>query len=235
MCVIFLLPVTVGVAAGVPTMTVSRSNACPNEEVDITVSLSDNPGVVGMTLAFEYDATRLNLLSIEESGLSGIWQKGTGVAWASSTGDSVYNGVFLTLKFMVLDTAEAGFADVSVKYAPGDICNNDLEDVNFKVTPGGVDVQCTDIGEMGSNDNFDDDTDMGGYGIDTDSTPKQAETPAEDGATAVAPDEEACIANNNGIISSTVTKSAAFLLVGATLIVLVALVITARHKRRTHK
>ena len=141
LAIILLCPVHSGFAAGEPTMTVSRSSVGPGEETSVTVSMSDNPGIVGMTLGFEYDTSRLELISIQESGLDGTWQKATGVAWASSTGDSTYNGVFLTLTFKVLDTAEAGFAEVSVKYAPGDICNNDLEDVYFTVVSGGVDVQ----------------------------------------------------------------------------------------------
>lgn len=156
----FLFPSTICLAAGTPTMTVSQSSAVPGEEVDLTISMSDNPGIVGMTLAFEYDTSRLNLLSIKESGLSGIWQKGTGVTWASSTGDSTYNGVFLTLTFKVLDAAETGFAEVSIKQSPGDICNNDLEDVNFTTIPGGVDVKECNISGTHLDEGSENDTDV---------------------------------------------------------------------------
>lgn len=138
---VFLFPVQSGFAAGTPAMTVSKASAAPGEETAVTVSLSDNPGIVGMTLGFAYDAARLELLSVQESGLDGTWQKATGIAWASDKGDSTYNGAFLTLSFRVRDTAEAGFAEVTVQYAPGDICNYDLEDVNFTVVSGGVEVQ----------------------------------------------------------------------------------------------
>lgn len=138
---VILCPVTMGFAAGAPAITVSQSSAGPGEETSVTISLSDNPGIAGMSLGFEYDTARLELLSIQESGLGGIWQKATGIAWASNTGDSTYNGTFLTLTFKVRETAEAGFAKVSVQYAPGDICNYDLEDVNFTVVSGGVEVQ----------------------------------------------------------------------------------------------
>lgn len=218
-------------------MTVSQSSAGPGEEVDLTINMSDNPGIVGITLAFEYDTSRLNLLSIKESGLSGIWQKGTGVTWASSTGDSTYNGVFLTLKFEVLDTAEAGFAEVSVKYAPGDICNNDLEDVNFTAIPGGVDVQGNSLGETDSNEDIDNDADVAIYSPSANSTPEpaEAENAGNDAPAATTQDEKRGIANNNGIINSTIAKSTGALTVGISLTVLVVLLIAVLLKRRKQK
>ena len=124
-----------------PKIVVSNGSARPGAEVDVTVSLENNPGIVGMTLRrFDYDSTKLQLLSITESGMSGTWQKATGVTWASDTGDNAYNGVFLTLKFKVLDTAETGATPVSVYYEEGDICNNALDDVNFTPVAGQVNI-----------------------------------------------------------------------------------------------
>mgnify|MGYP000478346638 CR=1 FL=1 len=124
-----------------PKIVVSNGSARPGAEVDVTVSLENNPGIVGMTLRrFDYDSTKLQLLSITESGMSGTWQKATGVTWASDTGDNTYNGVFLTLKFKVLDTAETGATPVSVYYEEGDICNNALDDVNFTPVAGQVNI-----------------------------------------------------------------------------------------------
>lgn len=179
---IFLLlcPATMGFAAGAPAITVSQSSAGPGEETSVTVSLSENPGIVGMTLGFEYDSSRLELLSIQESGLGGIWQKATGVAWANDTGDSTYNGVFLTLTFKVRDTAESGLAEVSVKYSPGDICNYDLEDVNFTVVSGGVEVQdCSLSGTLFSwNSSNDAVVALYGAGADDDSVSQDIRTGA---------------------------------------------------------
>lgn len=146
--IIFLCPVLSGFAAGEPTMMVSQTSAGLGEEATVTVSISDNPGIVGMTIGFEYDNSCLELLAIEESGLGGIWQKGTGIAWASDSGDSLYNGVFMTLTFRVLETSPSGFAEVAVKYSPGDICNNNLDDVNFNVVSGGVEVQSCSLSGM---------------------------------------------------------------------------------------
>ncbi len=138
-------------ADGAPTMTVSSADAKLGEEVSVTVSLANNPGIVGMTLRrFEYDSAKLQLLSITESGMSGTWQKATGVTWASDIGDNAYNGVFLTLKFKVLDNAKTGSTPVSVYYEEGDICNNALDDVNFTVVPGAVNITCEHAWDAGT-------------------------------------------------------------------------------------
>ena len=124
-----------------PAIVVSSVKVRPGEEVDVTLSLQNNPGIVGMTLKFEYDKTAMTLVSMTESGLEGTWQKISGITWASSSGDSSYNGVFLTLRFAVNADAAEGDYQVKVLYEEGDICNNDLEDVNFATVPGTVTVK----------------------------------------------------------------------------------------------
>ena len=124
-----------------PAIVVSSVKVRPGEEVDVTLSLQNNPGIVGMTLKFEYDKTAMTLVSMTESGLEGTWQKISGITWASSSGDSSYNGVFLTLRFAVNADAAEGDYQVKVLYEEGDICNNDLEDVNFAMVPGTVTVK----------------------------------------------------------------------------------------------
>lgn len=145
---ILLCPITVaavGNAAEKPTIMVSKTSAVPGSQVSITVDMSGNPGIVGMTLGFEYDKERLELLEIKEGGLKGTWYKATGVTWASTSGDSTYNGKFLTLEFRVADNAEPGFAEVSVKLNSGDICNYALEPVDFTVVSGGIAVEASTL------------------------------------------------------------------------------------------
>ena len=57
-----LCPLNTGYAAQDPTITVSQGEAVPGGQVSLTVSLSENPGIVGMTLNFDYDRQRLELL-----------------------------------------------------------------------------------------------------------------------------------------------------------------------------
>ena len=135
-----------------PAIVVSSVKVRPGEEVDVTLSLQNNPGIVGMTLKFEYDKTAMTLVSMTESGLEGTWQKISGITWASSSGDSSYNGVFLTLRFAVNADAAEGEYQVKVLYEEGDICNNDLEDVNFAMVPGTVTVKNRIPGDVNGDD-----------------------------------------------------------------------------------
>lgn len=113
----------------------------PGDEVEVEVSISGNPGIVGMVLGFEYDKDSLKLLDISESGLEGLWQKASGVVWISRSGDSKYNGKILTLKFKVLDNAPSGFSQIALKLDDDDICNNDMELVDFDTIPGGISIE----------------------------------------------------------------------------------------------
>ena len=123
-----------------PAISVSSAEAHPGEEVILTVELSNNPGIVGMTVGFDYNADVLALESMTQSGLLGAWFKEVKAAWASTVGDQDYNGVFLTLKFKVSETAGNGVYPVGIICSPGDICNNALEIVDFKLNSGSITV-----------------------------------------------------------------------------------------------
>ena len=125
-----------------PTIEVSSVEGGRGDEVSVTVTLKNNPGIEGVTLGFEYDDTVLQLVEIKENKdlFPGTWMKKTGVTWASSSGDNTNNGIFLTLVFKISDNAEKGKTNVTVVYDEGDISNANMDDVNFDVVPGGVTV-----------------------------------------------------------------------------------------------
>lgn len=136
----FLCRMSVSHAAQSPAISVSQAEGTPGSQVVLTLSLAENPGIVGMTLNFDYDRQRLELLQITPEGLDGTWYTAEAATWASSSGDNAYNGSFLTLTFRVREDAQPGFAAVSVELESGDICNNALEPVDFAVVSGGVEV-----------------------------------------------------------------------------------------------
>lgn len=143
----------VAVDENTPAIAVSSVKAYPGSTVDVTVSLQNNPGIVGMTLKFAYDSSAMELSSITESGLEGTWIKNKGVTWANSTlTDSTYNGVVLTLTFTVYETAPAGEYEVRVLYEEGDICNLNEEDVNFVSVPGAITVKNRVPGDTNGDD-----------------------------------------------------------------------------------
>ena len=110
------------------------------KEVIIPISLSNNTGVAGMNFKINYDKTRLRLTGFEDAQLTG-WMVGVGSGekanWFDENGSGV-NGDILFLKFMVLDTAEDGFAQITVTGT--DIVNANEEEVSVTVVSGGVEV-----------------------------------------------------------------------------------------------
>ena len=132
-------------AEGTPTIRVSDAGeAARGAEVSVTISMENNPGIMGFSLAVSYDETRLSLVSLEKGSLtsSEFWTvNGARATWVASS-DIIYNGVFLTANFTVLDDAPLGDAAVTISYQPGDIANYNEEEVNFEVVAGGVTVIC---------------------------------------------------------------------------------------------
>lgn len=138
-------------AEGTPTFRVSDAGeAARGAEVSITVSMENNPGIMGFSLSVSYDETRLSLTSLTcADELTGNKQvNGARVTWVGNS-DVSYNGVFLTANFTVLDDAPLGDAAVSISYQPGDIGNFNEEEINFEVVAGGVTVICNHAWDEG--------------------------------------------------------------------------------------
>ena len=122
------------------TLQIGKAVSVREKEVIIPISLSNNTGVAGMNFKINYDKTRLQLTGFEDAQLTG-WMVGVGSGekanWFDENGSGV-NGDILFLKFMVLDTAEDGFAQITVTGT--DIVNANEEEVSVTVVSGGVEV-----------------------------------------------------------------------------------------------
>ena len=127
-------------AADGATLQIGKAVSVREKEVIIPISLSNNTGVAGMNFKINYDKTRLRLTGFEDAQLTG-WMVGVGSGekanWFDENGSGV-NGDILLLKFMVLDTAEDGFAQITVTGT--DIVNANEEEVSVTVVSGGVEV-----------------------------------------------------------------------------------------------
>lgn len=122
-----------------PTIRVSTTEAEPGDTITVEVSLENNPGIMAFVLGIEYDQTRLEKVKFTHTGLQGLWAMSENAVWVGN-GDSTYEGVFLNLKFRVLEDAPSGDAVVTLTYGEGGICNYDEENVDFAVAAGGVTV-----------------------------------------------------------------------------------------------
>lgn len=126
-------------ADGDPTIRVSSVEAEPDDTIIVEVSLENNPGIMAFVLSVDYDETRLEKVKYSHTGLQGLWAMSDNAVWAGNE-DDTYEGVFLKLKFRVLEDAPAGEAAVTITYGEGGICNYDEESIDFAVVSGGVTV-----------------------------------------------------------------------------------------------
>ena len=150
-----------------PTITVGTVEGNPNDEVAVTVSLSNNPGVCSIRLAVSYDS-KLTLTAVENGNImsdAGFGKQLSAnpyyVTWDESlaNNDNTKNGTLVTLTFKISESASAGDLPVSVSYRVGEIYNLELDDVVFDTISGTVSVINFEPGDA-NGDNVIDSNDL---------------------------------------------------------------------------
>lgn len=122
-----------------PTLVVSTEQAMPGEEVAIAISILNNPGVGVINPKFEFDSSRLEWIGYENGGFTGWTVTEKAGVWLGNQ-DSRFNGVILTLRFRIPETAPNGFAAVRLLCGDGDAYNYAEEPIFFVLIDGGVQV-----------------------------------------------------------------------------------------------
>lgn len=137
---------------GLPAVEVERVvSTASDETVRVPVQIRNNPGIVGMTLSLDYDESALSLTSIVKgSALSEMTftipkalNSGCNLPWDAEfvEPENVTNGEILVLTFKVLDNAQKGIYDISLRYDDGAIVNNDLLSVDMLIIDGAIFVK----------------------------------------------------------------------------------------------
>ena len=136
-----------------PAVCVGDAKVSPGDmQVQIPVSIQNNPGIVGMTLKLTYDETVMTLESITRgSALSEMssftypkdLSSGCQFPWATEEvqPEDVTNGEILMLTFGISETAVVGNYDVAISYDEGAIIDNDLNPVSVKIQNGTIIVK----------------------------------------------------------------------------------------------
>ena len=127
-------------AAGTPALAVSSATGEAGKTVDVTVTLSKNPGIAMLEFGVDYDSSRLTLKSMNTSGLAGAMAT-TSYIWVTNDGtDSTYEGKILTITFEVKADAAPGAAEVKLT---GINCGNWAEEViSVGTSAGKVTLAC---------------------------------------------------------------------------------------------
>ena len=130
-----------------PTIVVSSVSAVAGSSgVEVTVSVRNNPGILGMTLTLSYDTDMLTLKSAANgaavSEVLSLMKPGKYVSpcnfvWDGQeiTSDKVKDGSLLLLQFDIAKTAQ-GSCPIEISYHDGDVIDNDLMNLYFEVQNG---------------------------------------------------------------------------------------------------
>ena len=144
---------TVSFAADDATITVASVTA-EDGVANVTISLSNNPGITSMLLSVTYDSA-LTLTGVTDAGQLGTPFHSTEaddlnknpytLLWNDffAKDDYKVNGAIVTLKFEVKDGTKPGDYTISVSYEEDDVANCDGDNVSFAVVNGKVTVKGT--------------------------------------------------------------------------------------------
>lgn len=127
---------------------VESISAMPGENVDVRVSIQNNPGIMGAILNITYDP-KLTLVNVEKGEafsklammISGSYLSPCRFVWdaQSLSADDVKDGTVLTLSFRISDSAKEGEQlNVDVAYEYGDIVDVNMLPVSCEMQGGTV-------------------------------------------------------------------------------------------------
>lgn len=132
------------------TITVASVTGNKDDLVDVPVTLENNPGIAAFSFLLSYDNTKITPVSItpgniiSEKPTSNIQQSGIDVSklnYVTATWGSERNmyasGVLYIVTFKVLDDTDAEIP-LTLSYTEGNVCNQDLQDVNLKIVNGKI-------------------------------------------------------------------------------------------------
>ena len=135
----------------VPSIVISSAEAKQGDTVKISVSIENNPGVLGMSLTLSYDESVMELVSAENGNAvkdvldmnhSKTMESGCVFLWDGEKIDSnqIQDGEILNLEFKVLKSAPVGKTQVLLVSDEGGIVNNNLESLELNIENGFINV-----------------------------------------------------------------------------------------------
>lgn len=144
-CGVCLVPTS---AAGNGKIALSSANGKQGDNVTLNVTMSNNPGLVTMSIRVEYDTNILQLIRVADTKLLVGSQLNTNygspykITWAdgSATTNNKKTGAIANFTFKIKDNAKVGSTDVKLYFI--DSYDTDYTENNFSATSGKIDVGC---------------------------------------------------------------------------------------------
>lgn len=133
------------------TMRIVGSSAKRSESVEVTVEMTNNPGIIAAMVEIAYDPSVLTLTSVQDGGLLGTGTMLPGgdltampyrVLWSDALATTNYtqNGTLVTFKFTIKPDAAYGDSTFSLTCVDGSCFDSDLNAVSFRAQSGVVTV-----------------------------------------------------------------------------------------------
>lgn len=146
MCILMMPMLSV---SALEPATIVASNAVGEvgETVDVTITMTGNPGFVSANLNVNYDAEILTLKDVKDGGLlTGVTHSDNyttspyGLCWVNDTAPENFtvNGVLATLTFEISEGAVPGITTVSLEQ---DILNFDMDNVVFDLVSSEIEIK----------------------------------------------------------------------------------------------
>lgn len=132
-----------------PKLSVSSARANAGETVDITLSLSNNPGIISMLLNVDYNNEVLELLNAEDAGVLGTQLHSNDLKlnpyilyWSNGAAASDFSadGTIATLTFKIKENTQPAEYPITVSYDKDSdgIFNYDFKSVDFEIDNGKI-------------------------------------------------------------------------------------------------
>ncbi len=146
-------------STNLPTIRVDVQNkAIIGKEITASILIENNPGLISLKLAIDYDPTKLELVRVETADAYADASFGpqTNVPFIANWVDALNpnqttNGVFVKLIFKVKDDAVEGPTPITVRYDADDLFNYDFEPVLFNVVNAETKVQKCTPGDLNND------------------------------------------------------------------------------------
>ncbi len=127
-------------------ITVSTVTAVNGDSVIVKLDMSNNPGIMAMTISITYDSSVLTY----ERFYRGYLRDYTVAAHPDKNlirlvncenGNLHKNATMISFQFKVNENADFGFYPITIDYKQGDFCNWKLKKLMPEITSGGVNIE----------------------------------------------------------------------------------------------
>ena len=134
-----------------PQIVVDSKTTTAGKQVEVSVSITNNPGFSWLSITPEY-SPELELLKVKNGTVVSDLTSGLNLTWAPDN-DALGDGVLVTLVFQVADSVEAGDYDVDLIF--NECYNSNEEDVYFEMVGGIVTVLDYEYGDANGDGEID--------------------------------------------------------------------------------